>query len=514
MRIPGTFQVLLGVYILFTGSIPTIIQAVAFGLQGGGGDAFTVAMITATTFDLLLIAPAVLLSNHPLGILHPMLFAVVVWPEVLSMTHVFGDFGGWTGVFAGLPLHAPVFNSLANHSASSVWLAVAKFNCLQIIAVVFVYLGFFVSAGAPTRLRRAMPWRDSRSIRTVMIALISLSTVVFLYFLAERGGLNIHLTSLGRGRFRELSQYGIVILMIQIGAVALCVWLAAKPNDIKSPAFLFSMAVIMAEAFISNGSRTSMISVPLTAGVIWALRMQKIPWRIAVLLIPLLYVAIGAMGVVRTSVSFGSSASEELANGGWSKFFSAANEEIAGREEASADVPIVERGFSLTNGPLFGESYAAAVTAFIPRTLWRDKPRGIGPLYTRLFLHEPFEGGGIPVSPEVEMYWNFGIVGVIALSAIYGALLRIMYLFYWRRYPDPFATVFYVYFITSFQFSSSRLVPFEQRLLLIGLCYGAVRMFVRRLSDPTQSRGKGLAANPIRADHSAALFPSSSEEGQ
>jgi len=132
------------------------------------------------------------------------------------------------------------------------------------------------------------------------------------------------------------------------------------------------------------------------------------------------------------------------------------------------------------------------VTSVIPRAIWPDKPRGVGSLYAQTFLGAAFSGTTILVGPEAEMYWNFGIACVVLLSLIYGALLRRVYYFHWRHYPSAFAAVFYVLFVTRFQFSSDRLVGFEQQAGLVLLCYLAVAFL-------SPSQGSSAARDPRQA---------------
>jgi hypothetical protein len=508
------FQLLLIVYVLLTGNVPTIVQAIAFGLNGGGSNAFAVAMATAVARDGLLLAPVVMLSRHPLGILHPLIIAVVVWPLLSAVPRAFGDFGGWAGVLAGMPLAAPHFWGIPTRFAPELWMAVAKYNCVEILGLVSTYLGFGL-AGNGRHLSRRLARRDLGSLKTVMIGLIMMSVVLLYLFVQTRGGLNEHLTSLGGGRFRELSNQGMVIFVIHIGAIALFVWIAAKPGDVKSPMFLSSMVVIMAGEFIANGSRSSALSVPLTAGLIWALRHHKVPWKVGLVLAPIMFVSIGLLGTVRTSSWSGSTAADAFASTGWSKSFANAQAEIAERRANSASVPVVDRGFEVAGGPLLGRSYAAALAAFIPRPLWKDKPRGAGALYARLFLGAPFEGTTIPLTPEAEMYWNFGYPGVVLISILYGMLLRKVYLFFWRRYPDPFSTVFYALFVTSFQFTTDSMVPFEQHAFLLIVCYFAASIFAARTpyrDDPMLSRLALDARGPLSVRAPSQRSPSADSD--
>ena len=486
--IPGAFQVVLALYILLTGAFPTILQALAFGLQGGAESEFAAAMATQITRDVLLILPLLLLSKHPLGILHPLLLAIIVWPIVRDMPDVIENWGGWAGVLGGVPLAPPYFSGLPARASSVVWTAIAKYNLLDILGLVCTYAGFWLLKGR-SNLSRALPvLRNPASLRTIIIGLIGISLLVLVFFLRARGGIGEHLTSLGGGRFKELSEYGGVIVAINLGAIALYVWIAASPSDIKSPTFLAALSAVTAAMFLSNGTRGGAIEVPLMVGLIWALRRQKIPWKIALVLIPFMFVSIGLLGAIRTSSWSGSTAGKAFENVTWSESFALAQQEVQTRNAASASVPVVTRGFDLSGGQLLGSSYVGAVAAFIPRTIWPDKPRGVGSLYAQLFLGAAKSGTTIPVSPEAEMYWNFGIPGVVLLSILYGSVLRMMYNLFWRYYPSAFVTVLYVLFITRFQFSSDRLVVLEQRVFLLALCYIVIMTFVPK-DEPLRNRG-------------------------
>jgi hypothetical protein len=498
-RIPGSFQLLIALYIILTGAFPTILQAFAFGLQGGAESEFATAMVTQIVRDLLLILPLLMFSNHPLGILHPLILTIVAWPLVRDMPDVIQSWGGWAGVLSGTPVTAPFFDGLPARAASTVWGAIANYNLLQVLALVCTYAGFWMLKlkGNPSRVPAVL--RNPASVRTVMIGLIGVSLLVLVFFLRTRGGINEHLTSLGAGRFKELSDFGAVIVAINLGAVALYLWIATNPSEIKSPIFLGALATVTIAMFLSNGTRGGALEVPLIVGLIWTLRRQKIPWKIALMLIPLMFVSIGLLGAVRMSSWTGSTAGKAFQNTSWSESFSLAEKEVQVRNAASAPVPVIARGYDLTGGLLLGRSYVGAVAAFIPRTIWPNKPRGVGSLYAQLFLGASKSGTTIPVSPEAEMYWNFGIPGVILLSILYGAMLRGAYNLYWRHYPSGFATVFYIMFVTRFQFSSDRLVILEQRLVLLVICYMVLVMLVPR-DRPWASRHPG---QPLGAARSA-----------
>jgi hypothetical protein len=487
--IPQSFQIFLALYLLLTGSVPTIAQALAFGVQGNAGYEFTVAILSQVLRDGLLFAPVLVLSRQPLGILHPLLVAVVVWPALTSMPAVLQGYGGWAGVVGGVAAAPPHYLGLPFRSDSVLWMAIAKFNFVDSLRLIGIYAGFAIVGGAPKRLAERPSLPRPESVRRAMIVLVLLSLLLFWFFIRSRGGMSEHLASLGNGRFRELGGHGITLVAIHLAAIALYVWTAARPEDVKNPAFFAVMGLVILSQFVSDGSRSSALIVPMMVGLIWAFRTNKIPWRIALLLVPVLFLSVGILSAIRTSSWSNQTAGQVIENTDIAKSFALVQEEIDTRRALSAAVPVVTRGFEVTNGPLLGRSYEAALFAFVPRTVWAGKPRGPDSLYSQLFLRDSRYGQGIPVGDTGELYWNFGIAGVLLFSILFGWLLRQAYMFFWRRYPHPIAIVFYALVITGFRIDTEDLVRTQQQLLLLLIC-AAATWFAPRVLPANQVPGR------------------------
>jgi len=497
-RISGKFQFLIALYIILTGDFPTIVQGLSAGVQGGAGSEFAMAMWTSLTANILLLAPIILFASNPLGILHPLILAVVVWPLLTEIPFVIEDYGGWLGVFAATPVQTPAIVGLPAQSASAVWTEITKVNAVSIVALLSTYVGFWAFR---ERRRDAIPvlLRDPRALRSIMIGLIVLSALTLFAFLSVRGGLAAHVASLGEGRFRALAGLGPVIWLTGMGTIALFIWTAARPGDAKSPVFIAALAAVSLIQFVGTGSRSSAFAVPLTAGVIWTLRTRQVPWKVALLLVPLMFAGLGLLWQVRTSVFQGSTAQEVISEASWSESFAEVQQELPRREMLRSDVPIIARGFEVTDGPLLGKSYVAAIAAILPRALWEDKPRGVGSLYAQLFTGAPSDALGIPVDPAVEAYWNFWLPGVLILPFLYGWLLHAAHQFYVRRSPSPFVTVFYVLVLTTFKIGTENLVDFQQQLLLLLICYAIVSALIMKHSYVARPRPSRLRAQPSDA---------------
>ncbi len=310
--------------------------------------------------------------------------------------------------------------------------------------------------------------------------LIALSIGVLLVLISLRGGLSMHLADMARGRFRSLAGLGPLVSAVDLGLIALIVWIAARPGDVKQPLFLALMVVVAAAEFISNGARIAAFEVFMLVGISWALRTRRIPWRLAVMLVPLFFISFGALNIIRTAGFTGETASEAIQGADTADMLSRVQDEIDLRQSLESTVPVIAEGHDVMGGPLWGRSYGAAVFAFVPRWVWQQKPRGPGSLYAQNFLGEVREGLAIPVNSTAEEYWNFGIVGVILMSLLYGALIRYAHNFYIGRQDNPFAITAFVLFVTTFHLATDDLVLFQQDIFLLALVYLLAMLFASR----------------------------------
>jgi hypothetical protein len=74
---------------------------------------------------------------------------------------------------------------------------------------------------------------------------------------------------------------------------------------------------------------------------------------------------------------------------------------------------------------LYGDSYIEAATIVVPRAVWEGKPEGSSNEVVGTFM---VLGTGVSFPIYAEMFYNFGLVGVIAGTVMFGALLEYVYL--------------------------------------------------------------------------------------
>ena len=503
--VPRVFQAALVGYVLFTGELVRGVQAALFGLQGGGEAAFTAAVLLAIAVDIARIAPLFFYARHPLGILHPLILTTVLWPLLVAMPGKIEEFFGLSGLLLGESISPPFYEALGWLPGPQIWGAVAWTNLCELVALLSIYAGYALARdrrGAPEAPHALRPDRkifDGKRVRAIAVAVVGLSAGALLVLIAMRGGLALHLADMARGRFRSMAGLGPLVAAVDLGLVALIAWVAARPTDVRQPLFIALMLAEAAAQFISNGARSAAFAVFMMVGLTWALKTRRIPWRLALFLIPLFFLAFGALNIIRTSGFTGQTAGQALGNSSPSQVLTRVQEEIDLRQSLQSTVPVISQGHELMGGPLWGSSYGAAVFAFVPRAIWEDKPRGPGSLYAQNFLGEVREGLAVPVNPTAEEYWNFGFVGVILLSALYGGLIRYAHNIYMRRQENPFVVAAFVLFVTTFHLSTDDLVLFQQQALMLLFVFLLARLFAVRTAayDPAHYAAALGHARPL-----------------
>jgi oligosaccharide repeat unit polymerase len=133
-------------------------------------------------------------------------------------------------------------------------------------------------------------------------------------------------------------------------------------------------------------------------------------------------------------------------------------------------------------GYLYGATYLAALTLFIPRSIWPDKPGLCGSLAARTFYFDNADWG-IPCDSIGEAYWNFGIPGVCVVFFLYGYFHKWLAQSF-RKYSGE-VSVLVLYTIALFYIRPDTTVIMKTIQLLIQMVillylWGALPLFSRR----------------------------------
>lgn len=467
------FQVGVLLFILLTGAVPQILQALINGLTEPGLP-FALALLSGLLYDLLRVAPLVLLARHPAGILHPIIIAVVVWPLLITLPNLIDSFGGYSGLLSGEPLQAPHYRALSWYDPGEVWTEVAQYNGLQILALLSLYGGFAVrpgGEGGPLKVFREV---GTLRLRKVLIGIILANFAAVAVFVQSRGGLVDHVMELAFGRFRALEGLGPFLALFDIGFLAMLLWICARPQDARNPVFLTLLPLVAAQQFVVAGSRSAALLVFVLIGLGWSLAANKVPWRLSLILLPVAFLSFGALNVIRTAGITNATAIEAAQDADFASIIERSREEFDLRQSLSGAVPVTADAMR-TTGLMVGYTYSGAVFALVPRAVWPDKPRGPGSLYAQYFLGEEREGTAVPIGPVAEAYWNFHIIGVALIFLLYGMLLQAVLRIYSGNKHNPLVVAGFVLLATQLGVSTDQLVAIQQMaittLLLLAIVY-------------------------------------------
>lgn len=473
--VPRLFQAVALLLILFTGTLPLLVQAYLHGAVGGSAFALTLAI--GFILDLVRVAPLIVLARHPLGILHPLIIAVVVWPFLSGLPRLIDSVGGYAGVLSGQPVQPPAFIALAAAEVFSVWLSIARYHGVELAALLSVYAGFALFRPGVERRVRLFREVDSLKVRRALIAIICLNLGAVAVFLQLRGGVVQHVFELAYGRYRALAGLGPFLALFDIGFLSMLLWTCLRPQDVRQPVYIVLLLVVGAQQFIVAGSRAAALLVFVLMGLGWALAVRRVPWKLAIMILPVAFLSIGALNLVRTAGVTGDTFAEAIEDTTFTELASRSQEEFAAREAVSGSVPVVADGLR-TTGLQWGYTYAGAAFALIPRAVWPDKPRGPGSLYAQAFLNEPVEGTAVPITPVAEAFWNFHLPGVILIFALYGLVLRRAFELLHSNAENGFVIAVFVIVVTQFGVGTDQLVAIQQTVLTALLLVGLVALFV------------------------------------
>ena len=387
----------------------------------------------AYTFKVVfLLLPLVFTNRFSAYSLHPLIF-IGLW-----------EFATKTVSEAGV-----VINGLLDHEGLSHYpkalipsVISVKF-AMDALALGATYLGFYFSPRLKAwKLNSAHP--KNLNSKMFFIALFGLCIV---YWMSRMMG-GIDVLALTKGKY-VAEALGGGHWNVLAGIVSATVWLSAAYMKAPGRSFLFWLCVILAMAteFLVTASRGGTLLIFLVVLVIFAARKGRV--RISSLIVALLVIlaGVGLLTQLRHIIQEGNSTSvlsDDVSSGvRGSDFVADAVSALGSYASAgNTDYPIYAE-VGLNHPFLLGESYIAILVAPVPRALWHDKPMGVGRMASETFMPSYKHRTGVPPSPAGEAFWNFGVLGVLFIFAIWGGVLK----WFWdivRISPTPGLVCFYI----------------------------------------------------------------------
>jgi hypothetical protein len=313
-----------------------------------------------------------------------------------------------------------------------------------------------------------------------MLMVQAISVAAFLILMRERGGLQAHVESWGDGRSAAFAGSLVFVLLpfINIGAYALLVYLAYRPNSVHSPLVWFCALISLAPIFLATGSRSGVVYPVIVGLMILMLRRRSISVVKPLVAFGFILIVLAILGEFRRS-------SWRASGPDWRILYDLKLPESDSRQLTAE---LVERTGSIRGSlPILakvpqrvdylkGESYLAVLTLPIPRFLWPDKPRQIGGMVGSEFFGI---AAGVPPGAVGEAYWNFGFFGIPAVYFLMGCFHRWVVQFFLRHQEVPAMVALYGVIIFSFSVPDTpafvNLVYGVFSLVLVLVLFGILR---------------------------------------
>ncbi len=267
---------------------------------------------------------------------------------------------------------------------------------------------------------------DEPSVRTYIIKyawiVFGVSMALSLLYYRLIGRSLWFMLTLGQGAEYDAIRggYGLYFLMQFVrSAIPGCILLIAFSK--KNKLLIYICTYILCAVCISTGSRNLAICVILAIIVYSYLEKNKRPSPVVIIAgIVVLYLFVGAMGIFRGAIKTGGSIDLTKVNS--DSLFSA----------FMFNVEIFYPFFTLIgyvgSGRMslhYGLGFLNVFVQFIPRAIWSSKPAMLGLTAFQAMYGDSMGGAAYPNIGE--FYYEFGILGVIILMALFGIQMKKAY---------------------------------------------------------------------------------------
>lgn len=321
------------------------------------------------------------------------------------------------------------------------------------VGAILFYAGYYLPLGR--HLGKRLPlarekWsKASLTIFTIVCLLVSMGALTI--FLLVNGGLST-LGAFLNGRsavsVRALQQssgylYSAPLFLAPIGILILCL----SGRRWRAGALLGLLLVALSQVLtIGMGDRSWTLPTVASLFLVWYLRRDRRP-RLSVVAIALVLTFVFGVTLPRQyrNPEARNSSLAELLIGDVRSPGQAFQDFFAQSDTAMVDGLAVELQFVPDSiSYQLGRTYVEAASRPIPRALWTDKPRAAEvQLMATIWPQLATAGVQFYFSLFGEPYLNFGLLGVIAISLLFGLFWRALYAWFARAPTNPFVMSLY-----------------------------------------------------------------------
>ncbi|WP_342597141.1 O-antigen polymerase [Cyanobacterium aponinum UTEX 3222] len=376
----------------------------------------------------------------------------------------------------------PLFAGWSQQDILAVYLKESYLNFFSIIAT---YIGFILTKIQPIKIKFYPP----RQLKPKIIIVFVIALAIGFYLLQLQGGITESISNIGKGRFRALENLRHFTAIIGLTPYVFILWYLFRNKIIAKWYFWVMLLLSCTLQFIIIGSRGGTVFPLVVLTISWILINKKIPIIRIIALGLTILVLIGLLGEIRKSswsTTDGRADFSALMEFNISESLQTAQEDIQSRPNSTLGI----FGYVPNRvNHLWGETYVGVVTFFVPRFIWKDKPRGVGAYAGAMIWGgrdnaKNYTAASIPASAVAEAYWNFSFPGVFIAFFIFGSYLRWLANFFQKYSNYGLVKIFYIITIFSLNGpSSTSIVPYIQQvifIILLGIILGVLRPFSKQ----------------------------------
>lgn len=324
------------------------------------------------------------------------------------------------------PLYILTFNDFEfmgfiNAPKEAIPLAIA----LSILGLAVLYLGYYSSVG-PTIARRlpAGGGVPPQRLRNSGLILLVLGSLLYLAFLTGPGG-----GAEGDAGFGSSAYFYLGVNVAAVGIFLLGNWIMLRPQWTK---ILLLLALLVAFIGVSTytGKRYHLLYLGLSlAASFYLFRRKPFTFRSLLLFLPPAFLYITGVGFVRggESVTLTAAAGYEPVAAA-QRFFASAD--LGTFDTFTRILGVVPESFPFV---MPGRTFLYLFVAFVPRSLWPDKPLPTSELVLQEVVGDVGaigSGGGYTYSLLGGLYIEGGIMMLVVGTFIFGVFCRAVWHYY------------------------------------------------------------------------------------
>lgn len=329
----------------------------------------------------------------------------------------------------------------------------------SLIGLAFVMAGYhayMLPAKQNLSVKKPIWYFSKKRLKLVVLGSFLIGLVSLVIFFQQVGFITYVSTdrSLRYFLYSDAATFGFFSDFLSTSIVFLSVHVIEAYIDRPRRALLFIVLAFIPFIYFNislfSGSRITVVRPGLIIAFYWILRKHatKFSWRIAALF-AILLVFLVASGVYRQSIGAADSFNATLVILGAMTPALVHNYATQSMDFTTAyDIFLLLHNRNYNLG--MGDTYLKLLYQFIPRSLWPEKPDNITVVMSKIFRPEQFEIG-VSYNPTLlgEMYYNFGLAGVIVGCFLVGMCIAWLYRFGRRNIESAPMTLIYVVLVVS-----------------------------------------------------------------